>query len=337
MRTMILITIAATCLVTSVPAQDKVAVTVDNFVRAETDMYFGEFARRGALGKFFHRRELPLENTGVRPNRDTLYSEAVFDLDAGPVTITLPDSGKRYMALMTIDEDHYVVDVAYGKSARTYDKDKVGTRYLFAAVRVLVDPANPEDLKQVHALQDGIEVRQKSAWKFEVPNWDANNQKQIRDALLALNDRLPDLRNAFGARGANLDPVRRLIGAASAWGANPDKDAIYIGTTPAKNDGKTVYRLDVPAKVPVDAFWSVIVYDATGHLQKNAYEAYSLNSITAKRNADGSVHIQFGGCDGKIANCLPTMPGWNYMVRLYRPHPEVLNGAWKFPESNPAS
>jgi Protein of unknown function (DUF1214) len=59
----------------------------------------------------------------------------------------------------------------------------------------------------------------------------------------------------------------------------------------------------------VDAFWSVIVYDATGHLQKNQYNAYSLNSITANKGADGSVAIQLGGCDGKIPNCLPTMPG----------------------------
>jgi hypothetical protein len=47
-------------------------------------------------------RDLPVENTGVRPNRDTLYSFAVFDLDAGPVTITLPDAGKRFMSLMVI-------------------------------------------------------------------------------------------------------------------------------------------------------------------------------------------------------------------------------------------
>jgi hypothetical protein len=31
------------------------------------------------------------------------------------------------------------------------------------------------------------------------------------------------------------------------------------------------------------------------------------------------IAVQFGGCDNKIPNCLPTMPGWNYMVRLYRP------------------
>ena len=103
------------------------------------------------------------------------------------------------------------------------------------------------------------------------------------------------------------------------------------------NDAKTVYKLDVSADVPVDAFWSVIVYDATGHILKNALNACSLNSIAAKRSDDGSVDVQFGGCDGKIPNCLPTMPGWNYMVRLYRPRAEIVQGRWKFPEATPLS
>jgi hypothetical protein len=85
--------------------------------------------------------------------------------------------------------------------------------------------------------------------------------------------------------------------------------------------------------VPVDGFWSVSLYNAEGYFQKNQYDAYSLNNITSKKRADGSVAIQFGGCDGKIPNCLPTMPGWNYTMRLYRPRAEILNGTWKFPEA----
>jgi hypothetical protein len=68
---------------------------------------------------------------------------------------------------------------------------------------------------------------------------------------------------------------------------------------------------------------------------KNEYNAYSLNNITAMKEADGSVIVQFGGCDGKIANCLPIMKGWNYTVRLYRPRAEILSGRWKFPEAEP--
>ena len=48
-----------------------------------------------------HRREpTPIAaQTVIRMNRDTLYSAAVFDLDAGPVTITLPDPGKRFLSM----------------------------------------------------------------------------------------------------------------------------------------------------------------------------------------------------------------------------------------------
>jgi hypothetical protein len=78
-------------------------------------------------------------------------------------------------------------------------------------------------------------------------------------------------------------------------------------------------------------------YSLPGYYQKNDLNAYSLNNITSKKNADGSVTIQFGGCDGKIMNCLPITKGWNYTVRLYRPHSEILNGKWKFPEAKAAT
>jgi hypothetical protein len=51
------------------------------------------------------------------------------------------------------------------------------------------------------------------------------------------------------------------------------------------------------------------------------------------RRRIAAVSPQLGGCDGRIPNCLPTMPGWNYMVRLYRPRAESPNGTWKFPEA----
>jgi hypothetical protein len=313
---------------------DSIPVTPDNFVRAETDMYFRQFAKNGGFGKFNHARDLPLgEDTGVRPNRDTLYSLAVFDLDAGPVTIALPDAGQRFMTMMVVDEDHYVCLVTYGKGTHTLDRKTIGTRYVFAAVRTLVDLADPQDLKQAHALQDAVKVSQRSVGKLETPNWDSVSQKKVRDALLVLNETLPDLKRA-GGRREEVDPVRHLIATASAWGLNPDKDAIYLNVTPARNDGTTVYRLNVK-DVPVDGFWSVIVYDQRGLILKNSLDAYSLNNTTAKKGADGSVAIQFGGCDGKIPNCLPIMKGWNYMVRLYRPRKDILDGTWKFPEAQP--
>ena len=316
------------------PARDAIPVTADNFNRAETDMHFALFVKRGAFGKFFHVRELPLEGTGVHPNRDTLYSEAVFDLDAGPVKITLPNAGRRFMSMTAINEDHYVFEVDYQPGSYTFAKSDLGTRYLFVALRIFVNPEDPKDIQQARALQDAAIVQQRSVGRFEIPNWDPTSHKKIRDAILVLDAGLPDLRKAFGTR-FGVDPVRHLIATASAWGGDPDQDVIYLSSTPTKNNGATVYKLNVPAKVPVRAFWSVVVYDGTGHLRKNQYNAYSINSVTAKKSADGSVAIQFGGCDGKIPNCLPTTPDWNYMVRLYRPREEIQNGRWKFPSAQP--
>ncbi len=76
-------------------------------------------------------------------NRDTLYSLGVFDLDAGPVTIVLPDTGKRFMSLLVINQDHYTQPVVYAPGSYTYTREQVGTRYMFAAVRTLARPNDP--------------------------------------------------------------------------------------------------------------------------------------------------------------------------------------------------
>jgi hypothetical protein len=167
---------------------DLVPVTVDNFIRAESDLYFGAVAvKEDGFGKFEHHRELsPIDaQTIIRMNRDTLYSAAVFDLDAGPVTITLPDAGKRFMSLQLISQDEYSPPAAYGAGKYTITKQQVGTRYVLVGIRTLVDPNDAADVKKVHALQDAIKVDQPGgAGKFEVPKWDPVSQKKVRDALI---------------------------------------------------------------------------------------------------------------------------------------------------------
>jgi hypothetical protein len=63
----------------------------------------------------------------------------------------------------------------------------------------------------------------------------------------------------------------------------------------------------------------------------------SVNSVTADREADGSVIIHFGGCADGRRNCLPTTEGWNYLVRMYQPRAEILDGSWNFPALAPAT
>ena len=60
---------------------------------------------------------------------------------------------------------------------------------------------------------------------------------------------------------------------------------------------RTMAKHDIllPLKdVPSDAFWDISVYNSDLYFQKNKYNAYSINSKNAERNADGSVTIHFG-------------------------------------------
>jgi hypothetical protein len=310
-------------------------VTVENFVRAETDRYFARVVKQGGFGKFFHFREPARidQQTVIRMNRDTLYSAAVFDLDAGPVTITVPEPGARFLSVQVFDQDEYTVFVAYGAGEHGLIRSHVGTRYALCAIRILVDSADPKDVAAVRALQDAVRVEQHAAGSFETPTWDEAVQKKLRESLLVLGATLPDSKRMFGRRG-QVEPVRHLIGAALAWGGNPEKEATYLNVTPHLNDGKAVYRLTVK-DVPVDGFWSISVYNRDGYFEPNARNVYSLNNLTAAKNADGSIDIQFGGDASKTPNTIPIVNGWNYLVRLYRPRPEILNGHWTFPEAQP--
>lgn len=317
---------------TALADDTPVPVNATNFVRAETDLYLSKSA--AGIGEFQHRRQMAdIDHQDVvRMNRDTLYSSALFDLQAGPVTITLPDTGKRFMSMQAVSQDHYTPAVVYAPGTFTFTQEQVGTRYVQMIVRTLANPEDPKDMAAVHALQDQIKVQQAGRGKFEAPNWDAATRDRARNALKELGA-LGGSWNFFGKPG-EVSQVDHLIGAAVGWGGNPPSAAKYEGVFPAANDGRTVHALTVK-DVPVDGFWSISVYDKDGYFARNELGAYSTNNLTARPNADGSFTVQFGGCAKTTRNCLPVTPGWNYTVRLYRPRPEILDGTWQFPKAAP--
>ncbi len=324
---------ALMCLVANA-ARASETVTVDNFVRAETDTTMGRYVAQGAFGRFLHVRGMtPIDKQDViRMNRDTLYSFGVFDLTT-PVTIVKPDPGKRFQSMMMISEDHSILPVEHGAGEFTLTRQQVGTRYVMVLFRTFADPNDPADMQAAHMLQDRIQVRQVDPGKFEVPDWEPASLGTVRDALNVLASTKTDMTVMFGEK-SKLNPIDHLLGAASGWGGNPKEAAVYQSGMPKLNDGKTPYVLTV-RDVPVDGFWSVTVYNAKGYMEPNPQNAYSVNNVTAGRNADGSVTIHFGGDPGG-PNYLPIVPGWSYVARMYQPRKAVVDGTWKFPEAQPA-
>jgi hypothetical protein len=308
-------------------------VNVDNFALAETHRMMHDLqANAGGVNRLVHNREpAAIDNqTVIRMNRDTLYSYAVVDLSAG-ATLTLPEHGERYLSAMVVNENHYINTVFHDAGTYELTPDQFGSRYVVVAIRTLVDPNDAADVAAVGALQDEIGLEARSSQPFEMPEYDTTTLDETRDALLALARNLSGFDRTFGAKD-DVDPVRHLIGTAAGWGGLPSAEASYIGVDPRLPVGQ--YELTV-GDVPVDGFWSISVYNAAGYFEPNERGAYTINNITGARNGDGTITVRFGDYPADVPNALPITEGWNYLVRLYRPRPEILDGSWTSPGLNP--
>lgn len=312
-----------------------IAVTEDNFVRAETNrMLVGLQAESGGLNRWKHHREpVPVdEQTVIRTNRDTLYSFAVVNISAG-AAVSIPDASGRYLTVMVVNQDHYINRVFTEPGEYVLTMDEFDTPYVLLAARILVDPTDPDDISQVHGLQDGLALSADSDEPLDLPDYDDESFTAVRSAVLAEASKgLHGTHGMFGTRN-EVDVHAHLLGTAAGWGGLPEREAYYESREPNLPVGR--YTITAAA-VPVEAFWSITVYGADGFLHANELDAYSVNSVSGSKNPDGSITVTFGG-DAIDLNPLPVQDGWNYTVRMYRPRPEILDGTWRFPEIDAAS
>jgi hypothetical protein len=144
---------------------------------------------------------------------------------------------------------------------------------------------------------------------------------------------------------------RAAVALASTY-ANDAAEVLYPAT---HTDGKGAtldaatnrYTITFPPGQlpPVNAFWSIAMYDGKTHLLvANPIDRYLINSqmlSTLKKNADGSLTLSIQkdspGAD-KEPNWLPAPNGTFYLImRLYWPKPAALDGQWKPPAVQPAT
>lgn len=311
-----------------------ITVNADNFARAESDLMFSRIhADAGGVNRWNHFREpSPLDHQPiVRLNRDTLYSSCIADLSE-PVVLTVPDSGDRYLSVMVVSQDHFIPQIFHAPGEYRLTREELGSDYVLLASRIMVDPADPADVAEVNRLQDGLGLTSTTAVEFELPDYDKSSMDATREALLRLADGLPNFRRGFG-RAGEVDPVRHLICAAAGWGGLPEYEADYLNIVPGLPVGEYQLRMVDP---PVDAFWSISLYNAQGFFEPNDLGVNNINSLTATQDPDGAVTVRFGVAPSGEPNYLPIMDGWNFLIRLYRPRPEVLDGTWQPPTVTPA-
>src|SRR5262249_51256935 len=154
------------------------------------DMQFMTVVKRGGFGRLVHEREMLPAGRQSAPwsDADVLRSRGVFDLELGPVIVTVPPSGDRFVSIEALDEDHYTLAMFHGPGTYTFSFDNVSTRYLLIVMRVMVDPADRADVMTAHAVQDSITVSRQGGGRFVIPNWDPVSQAKVRLALQLLGN-----------------------------------------------------------------------------------------------------------------------------------------------------
>ena len=176
-------------------------------------------------------------------------------------------------------------------------------------------------------------------------------ERAAADSLKAMKAKVPTLARVVNGWQMNTDTMgvygdyyqKRAIIALVGLGANQPEDAIYplcVGDAdgkPLQGENKYVLHFEKAELPPVNAFWSVTMYDAEGFQVANPIDRFAIGDRDKlKFNEDGSLDLyiqhESPGKD-KESNWLPAPKSGELGVtmRLYAPKPEALDGRWNPP------
>ena len=227
-----------------------------------------------------------------------------------------------------------------------------GDKYFTYAAEVMkVNPPHITDEPIVARMKRiGIEPGK----SFDFAKLDQAVQKALAsapaDAQALMKWKVPTLARVVNYWSMNTDTMgvygnyylKRAMVAQLGLGANVPEDAIYplnLGDETGKSlsgTNKYVLHFDKSQLPPVNAFWSVTLYDSEGFQIANILNRFAVSSwMPFKHNPDGSLDLYFQNENpgaGKEANWLPAPKGaFNLTMRLYAPKEDALTGKWNPP------
>jgi hypothetical protein len=308
---------------------EKIPVTLENYEVAESDLAFYNVTKLVGMNTFFHfpTGAFDLDNqTVVRMNRDTYYSAATIDTTQG-ATVTIPETNGRYLSVMVVQNDHYIDQVFLEPGTHEITSE---TDFAMVAMRIRANQSDPDDDEAIAALRAGVKLAVGGDASHVRPNYDMEQLVALRDELSIEGTKLGTLMGMQGAHGA-IEPMMHLYGTAIGWGLLPDAQAQYLGSPKFNNDGCYMASYSAP---PFNdpGFFSITMYDADGWIFT---EDGILNEFNMTLNEDGSFDAYFGEC-GDVDNNLPTVEGWNYILRIYEPKLDELQ-EFRLPEMKKVS
>ena len=111
-------------------------------------------------------------------NRDTLYSTAVVDISEG-ATLTLPDSGDRYMTLMVVNQDHYINEVFSGGGTYKLDMETFETPFVSVWVRNISRRGKPGRHQGRECAPGTGGCRGQLIQPFNMPSYDEDGYRSL--------------------------------------------------------------------------------------------------------------------------------------------------------------
>jgi hypothetical protein len=189
---------------------------------------------------------------------------------------------------------------------------------------------------------------------FDISKVDPVTRKALEDAPAAaqklMERKIPTIARVANHWSMNTDTMgvygnyylKRAMVAQLGLGANLPEDAIYPlnladeNGTPLDGANRYMIHFDKGAAPPVNAFWSLTLYDRDGFQVANSINRFAVSSwMPFKYNPDGSLDLYFQnespGTDKEV-NWLPAPKGpFNLTMRLYGPKSDALTGRWSPP------
>ncbi len=177
----------------------------------------------------------------------------------------------------------------------------------------------------------------------------AGLERAVVDGLQLVRDTVPSLAPVVNGWQMNTSTMgvygnfylKRASVALAGLGANLPEDAIYpmaisdARGKPLEGGKRYILHFSQAELPPVDAFWSVTMYDATNYQVPNKLNRFAIGDRDAlEYNADGSLSIYIqheSPGKEKESNWLPSPDKGGPLspnLRLYAPKPQALDGRW---------
>jgi len=267
-------------------------------------------------------------------------------------------SGKRFTSFQLQDDRNAnysnIIQPAgsytlyYGERPETMSGEAVEVPSLLSAVILRIevkDKTDPSDLDDALSVFDGITIEGPAISQFPVVDVLSGFDEQVAQEA---DKRMQETKKTVPYRemiagpgqepGKDVSYLNFATGTKEGWGgpatSHSAYESMYDDDTGATLEGSAGEYVLVTEEPPVNAFWSVTVYDSTtGRFHPNDHDRYHINNTTAIRDESGTFTFRFKmSCGDADQNCLEVPAGpFDVAARYYLPEPEIMSGEWTMP------